>query len=201
VIGVEERQRYRPTALAAKALGLITRLRGDPDRSGDVLADKLAHAIHERYLADQLAAGRLMGETASMEHWEELPPEFRRSLHAYAKDVGCKLADIGCLLTHQAEPFRFQASEIEHLAESEHVRWSAERTAVGWRFGPSRDDAARTHPSLVPWAQLSEAEKERDREAVRALPELLADAGLVVVRLDREVGHMTRSQRIRKRRR
>jgi hypothetical protein len=34
----------------------------------------------------------------------------------------------------------------------------------GWRYGPRRDDAKREHPSLVPYEQLSESEKEYDRK-------------------------------------
>jgi hypothetical protein len=35
--------------------------------------------------------------------------------------------------------------------------------AEGWTYGPKRDDATKTHPSLVPYEQLSESEKDYDR--------------------------------------
>ena len=56
-----------------------------------------------------------------------------------------------------------------------------ERRADGWTLG-ARDDKARTHPSLVPWDELPESEKEKDRDVVRAIPDLLAAAGLTIVR-------------------
>jgi hypothetical protein len=78
-------------------------------------------------------------------------------------------------------PVDFTRAEIEELAELEHERWMHERLAAGWARGP-RDDAARTHPSLVPWDELDEPEKEKDREVVRTIPELLASAGLTIAR-------------------
>jgi len=74
----------------------------------------------------------------------------------------------------------FTDAELEQMAELEHERWLAERKRLGWSLG-SRDDEARTHPSLVPWAELPEAEREKDREAVRAIPGLLASVGWAIV--------------------
>jgi ryanodine receptor 2 len=52
----------------------------------------------------------------------------------------------------------------ERLAEHTHDVWAAERIAQGWTYGPARDDAAKTHPCLVPYAELPEKEKEFDRK-------------------------------------
>ena len=41
------------------------------------------------------------------------------------------------------------------------------------------------HPSLVPWEALSESEKEKDRDTVRNIPELLELAGFGVVGVSR----------------
>ncbi len=51
----------------------------------------------------------------------------------------------------------------ERLAENAHDSWAAQRMADGWTFGPSRDDAAKKHPCLVPYAELPDSEKEYDR--------------------------------------
>ena len=51
----------------------------------------------------------------------------------------------------------------EQLAQNIHEVWSQGRMAQGWRFGPQRDDAKKEHPSLVPYEQLSESEKDYDR--------------------------------------
>ena len=51
----------------------------------------------------------------------------------------------------------------ERLAENAHDVWAAQRLRDGWTHGPNRDDAKKTHPGLVPYARLSEGEKEYDR--------------------------------------
>jgi hypothetical protein len=51
----------------------------------------------------------------------------------------------------------------EQLAEHNHDTWAQQRLADGWTYGPHRDDLRREHPGLVPYNQLSEAEKEYDR--------------------------------------
>ena len=51
----------------------------------------------------------------------------------------------------------------EKIAENVHENWSSGRIAEGWTYGPTRDDTLKTTPCLVPYAQLTEAEKEYDR--------------------------------------
>lgn len=53
----------------------------------------------------------------------------------------------------------------ERLAESNHDTWAARRMAAGWTYGPARDDAIKEHPGLVPFSELSESEREYDRES------------------------------------
>jgi RyR domain len=51
----------------------------------------------------------------------------------------------------------------ERLAENTHEVWAQRRLAEGWTYGPHRDDDAKTHPCLVPYADLPESEKDYDR--------------------------------------
>lgn len=51
----------------------------------------------------------------------------------------------------------------EKIAENVHDIWALGRIQEGWRYGPVRDDAARTTPCLVPYGALPEVEKEYDR--------------------------------------
>jgi hypothetical protein len=55
---------------------------------------------------------------------------------------------------------------IERLAANNHDNWAQQRIAEGWRYGPERDDGAKTHPDLVPYDKLPESEKEYDRRSV-----------------------------------
>jgi hypothetical protein len=54
----------------------------------------------------------------------------------------------------------------EKLAEHAHDIWARQRMAEGWTYGPERDDAAKKHPDLVPYADLPEPEKDYDRNSV-----------------------------------
>ena len=51
----------------------------------------------------------------------------------------------------------------ERLAEHVHDMWAEGRLAEGRSYGKRRDDQAKTHPGLVPYAELSKAEKDYDR--------------------------------------
>ena len=63
----------------------------------------------------------------------------------------------------------------EQLAENTHEVWARGRLEEGWRYGPQRDDAQQMHPGLVPYKDLSEAEKEYDRRtALETLKLILA---------------------------
>jgi hypothetical protein len=53
---------------------------------------------------------------------------------------------------------------IELLAKNIHDNWAARRMSDGWRFGSTRDDPKKKHPSLIPYEQLSDSEKEYDRK-------------------------------------
>ncbi|MFD7407010.1 RyR domain-containing protein [Streptomyces sp. NPDC059866] len=52
---------------------------------------------------------------------------------------------------------------IEVLAEHAHDNWARRRLAEGWRHGPRRSDRRRTHPLLVPYADLTHEEQQTDR--------------------------------------
>lgn len=63
----------------------------------------------------------------------------------------------------------------EQLAENAHEVWARRRLDDGWRYGQQRDEARKEHPSLVPYQDLSEAEKEYDRStAIETLKAMIA---------------------------
>lgn len=57
-------------------------------------------------------------------------------------------------------------SNIEALARNNHEVWALARKSEGWKYGPNRNDARKEHPGLVPYEELSEAEKDIDRGTV-----------------------------------
>lgn len=62
----------------------------------------------------------------------------------------------------------------ELLAKNAHEVWAQGRFAEGWRYGPSRDDIKKLHPGLIPYEELSEGEKQYDRNtAIETLKVML----------------------------
>jgi hypothetical protein len=82
-----------------------------------------------------------------------------------------------------APVFVFERDEVERLAEMEHERWCKDRTADGWVYAPVKLVEKKEHPDLVSWEKLSEEVRDKDREAVRLIPVVLATyAGFAIVR-------------------
>jgi hypothetical protein len=163
--------RERPAILRRAGFGLAR----DPAR------ERVARTLHERYVAHRAA-----GEPASLAvPWDRLPEEARESNRGAADHIAVKLARIGCRITPSvlvsSADFVIEGRDLEEMAKLEHERWVDEKLRAGWRNGP-RDDEERTHPSIVPWSDLSESEREKDREQVRAIPAVLESVGYAVTR-------------------
>ena len=47
--------------------------------------------------------------------------------------------------------------------EELHQAWSDHKYAEGWGYGPQKDGIAKTHPCLVPYADLPETQRIKDR--------------------------------------
>lgn len=55
---------------------------------------------------------------------------------------------------------------VEKLAENGHDIWAEGKIRNGWEFGEELDKDTKKHPNLVPYEDLSETEKDYDREMV-----------------------------------
>ncbi len=148
--------------------------------------DALARGLHDNYYQSQLANGVARGSSPAMVPWSELAEDFRISNRANADHVDAKLRAIGCQRVSQKSDGGavdgFSDDEIELLARIEHNRWCAERWIGGWDYATTRDDKRKLHPSLKPWSELGENERNKDRDAVRCLPALLNTVGWKIVR-------------------
>ena len=145
----------------------------------DGTLERIAQAIHARYLRNQ--RDRKPPADPAMQAWEALPEGLRESNRAQARDIGAKLRAIGWRIAPMdgsGPAAGFTPAEIEQLAILEHQRWVEERRRAGWVSGPVRDPERKLTPYLVPWEELAEEVREYDREAVRAIPAVLAEAGL-----------------------
>ncbi len=70
----------------------------------------------------------------------------------------------------------------EMIAKNVHEVWSAGRMAEGWTYGEERNDVEKTHPCLVPYEQLSEAEKEYDRNTAFETLRLIQQLGFRIIK-------------------
>ncbi len=151
--------------------------------------ERLARANHDYYLAERLSDGDRPAGSESLVPWDRLPEHLKRSNRSFADGIGPKLERTRCTivpspLADPARPsFSFSRDEVELLAELEHERWCEHLRREGWRRGNTRDAARREHPDLVPWGELPHAAREKDRQAVAALPAILAHAGFEIERL------------------
>jgi hypothetical protein len=106
----------------------------------------------------------------------ELPDHFRSKRATRSETLSPELA-VGhpeeSALVYKPEPIDTSKVQLndeileltERLAENAHEVWGQRRMADGWRYGPRRDEAKKEHPSLVPYKDLPEEEKEYDRSA------------------------------------
>lgn len=70
---------------------------------------------------------------------------------------------------------------IEKLAEAAHDIWVEGKVRDGWTFAPVTNKEAKQHACIVPYDQLSEADKQSDRDFVIGIPKILKRAGMMAV--------------------
>jgi hypothetical protein len=139
--------------------------------------ETLARAIHENYLADQGTDGP---------GWADLPENLREANRAQARSIAKKIASIGARIEQgvPTEPFAFTPEEVERLAKTEHRRWMSQRRQAGWIYAAVRNNRRKHHPMIVKWEKLPEPERDKDRNAVMHIPDVLRRIGLNVTRAD-----------------
>jgi serine phosphatase RsbU (regulator of sigma subunit) len=159
-----------------------------------ILIRKLSRAIHSRYLQemrnhDDSDAG---DQDISMFHYpgdpgsqyltdfDYLPDDIKYSNRDNAFHIPTKLLAIGYKIRpvqkgYKALTLHLNEAETEIMAAVEHIRWSWDKRLNGWIYGNIKDNSNKIHPGLIPYHELSDSEKEKDRELVRLIPSLLQD--------------------------
>lgn len=74
------------------------------------------------------------------------------------------------------------AELAEDIAKNVHEVWSEGRMKDGWTYGEERNDTAKKHPCLVPYEELSEEEKEYDRNTSIETIKLILKLGFKISR-------------------
>ena len=71
----------------------------------------------------------------------------------------------------------------EKIARNVHEVWSAGRMKDGWTYGEERNDARKEHPCIIPYEQLTEIEKEYDRNTSQETIKLIMKLGFKITKL------------------
>ena len=65
----------------------------------------------------------------------------------------------------------------ELIAKNVHEVWAKQRIEEGWTFGPIKNSELKTTPCLVPYENLSESEKDYDRNTALETLKLIQKLG------------------------
>lgn len=87
-------------------------------------------------------------------------------------------------------------------AEDIHNKWMSEKARAGWRYGPKKDAEAKTHPSMVAFAQLPKSEQDKDHLFLAVVrkhgpPMPIKSAALDLDKLTNEVVHQLKARQLK----
>lgn len=99
-----------------------------------------------------------------------LPTEEQLNLHV----DGCEFY----ALMHRME---LDKELLETLAEATHEVFCDDLRAKGYKYGPITRESKKVHSSLKPYAELTEDEKEQNRNNVKDIPNKLASVGYALL--------------------
>lgn len=108
--------------------------------------DRIARVCHEANRAYCISIG-----DNSQPEWDEAPEWQRASAIAGVQHI---------------------LNDPETTPEESHLSWSRQKLEDGWSYGEIKSPALKTHPCLVPYAQLPEEQQRKDAlfgAVVRAL--------------------------------
>ena len=181
-------------AMHVDAEAFLKILRRDEAFQNSQLIEQLAAAIHEFWRVQSKRDGWKMAHHLD-KRYSDLAPIDQEDNRSAARRIPSVLSLVGLGLSPGKD---YEASDgltsddvgiylefhLELLSEGEHDGWMDERQRNGWRLGVERNDEQRIHPLLVLYADLSEVEKNKDRNTVRHFPVMAELAGYRIVWLE-----------------
>jgi hypothetical protein len=176
-------------AMNVKELGQFMEIMDQP-RAFQQHAWRLAPAIHAAWypLGDQ--------QNAYKTGFADLPEEAKGDNYAAAVRIPVILGLVGLQVVEECDPqpavpevSAILENHLELLAEEEHKGWMEVKFANGWKPAPLPDDKeeakaqrkAGRHHCLIPYAELSAADKDKDRTSIRNIPTVAALAQFKIV--------------------
>ena len=146
------------------------------------LLDQLARAAHDVYRQGLRERGE---PSASLVAYDDLAEFKQEQNRRNVRDIPAKLERVGCVRVpaRDADPagLAFTNAEVEVLAREEHDRWMRD-LGPGWRHGEHTYETRKIHEAYLPWDELPDVQKDKDRDLVREIPTILARAGYGVAR-------------------
>lgn len=160
---------------------------------GDLL-ERLAEAAHDVFCDGLRDLGYQLGPQTnselkmhdSLKPYQDLREDEKEANRDNVRDIANKLAAVGYVMMparSNEPPFEFPGDDLDCLAEMEHERWVRDKEKHGWKWGEKTDKDKKIHESLEPWEDLSEEERDKDREMIRGIPKILAKAGYAIVKI------------------
>jgi hypothetical protein len=148
----------------------------------------LARSLHQIYLESAMRDGVEKADDEAMKDWQDLSLDLKENNRQLADRIPIMLAAAGYriapLTDWDAEKLSFLESgkqdQVSLMARMEHESWCQRKKDQGWRYGAEKDSDKKTNPALLPWDELPEGEREKNRDFIRGLPRLLVQAGFQI---------------------
>ena len=136
------------------------------------LAEAMAPHLHEDWRKYPGSEGNSLNKP-----WKELTESDQDSNIQQALRIITNLAIVGLRIEKGRKLALDQEKTIrkcidrntEIMAEAEHNGWMVERIIKGWRYAriPKKIEEKKLHPLLLPYSQLPDDQKEKDRRPIR----------------------------------
>lgn len=129
--------------------------------------------IDEALANDDKQEADNLSSKATFKKWSGLTEKQKDDNRRAADHIAVKIRAVGL---DPAQPDLREAwdnlntEQLDMLSRMEHERWAAPLWLSGYKPG-ERDDAARTHPNLVPYDELDQSTKDYDTEQVKQAAE------------------------------
>ena len=144
--------------------------------------EQLARAIHDSYIKSQKQNHAAINVE---EDFDALEDSVRYSNLRQAMNMDKKLRVMGLALVAcsvEGEAISALTTEqIERYAIEEHDDWMRGKLRYGWVYNPVRNNALKKHDCLLPWKELPNDQREKDRNAARNVLALAKIAGMKVI--------------------
>lgn len=135
--------------------------------------ERIARLVHENFVREYPDP-----QDPARRPWNELAPFYRESNVRQVLTVLGSAVAVGRSWGASGRTASTPSPEqLDEMARREHESWLAHHQRSGWTWGETRDRAARKHPDLLPWEELSEASRQKTRKGVLETVALLETLG------------------------